>query len=289
MFRFNFGGDELNESIRDETSNAIALDGAKIAEEVIPTSNPSHLPQETIQLSDGFHLIKIVKSSEEVSKSLSNQTVAVSDLVPGEYEGGFKLWEGGIDLADYVRRRYPAEACNGARVLELGCGHGFPGVAALLAGASVHFSDYNKEVLLELTYPTVVANWHASSKNGRELGTPGAPSVRYFGGDWEGLALLLKKLDLEGCYDFILTAETIYSVEGTMKLIRCIKTAMKKGSGLCLLASKVYYFGVGGGIESLMRLLDRDEDLTGEIVATFDDGRSNRRQILEIRWRAAES
>lgn len=43
-------------------------------------------------------------------------------------------------------------------MLELGCGHGLPGVLCLLAGAEVHFQDYNAAVLTGLTAPNVAAN-----------------------------------------------------------------------------------------------------------------------------------
>jgi predicted nicotinamide N-methyase len=45
------------------------------------------------------------------------------------------------------------------QVLELGCGHGLPGVFAALAGASeVGFADFNAEVLTHLTAPNLLAN-----------------------------------------------------------------------------------------------------------------------------------
>jgi len=48
-----------------------------------------------------------------------------SDLVSGVYEGGFKVWEGSVDLVDYLIK----EKVNlkGVKVMELGCGHAFPG------------------------------------------------------------------------------------------------------------------------------------------------------------------
>lgn len=33
---------------------------------------------------------------------LKRDDLSVSDLIPGEYEGGFKLWEGAIDLCHYL-------------------------------------------------------------------------------------------------------------------------------------------------------------------------------------------
>jgi 2-polyprenyl-3-methyl-5-hydroxy-6-metoxy-1,4-benzoquinol methylase len=35
---------------------------------------------------------------------------------------------------------------RGHRVLDLGCGHGLPGLVALQRGAAVDFLDYNREV-----------------------------------------------------------------------------------------------------------------------------------------------
>ena len=64
--------------------------------------------------------------------------------------GGFKLWEGAVDLAQHLCKEYnldklissktdPNHDLVGKRVLELGCGQGLPGIVPLLAGANVHF------------------------------------------------------------------------------------------------------------------------------------------------------
>ena len=66
--------------------------------------------------------------------------------------GGFKLWECAVDLANYLCQQYQinsspvgASFCSscpplsGSSVLELGCGHGLPGILLMLCGASVHF------------------------------------------------------------------------------------------------------------------------------------------------------
>jgi predicted nicotinamide N-methyase len=50
-----------------------------------------------------------------------------------------KLWPAAINLATAIVRRPPAP---GTRVLELGCGSGLAGLAALAAGCEVTFSDY---------------------------------------------------------------------------------------------------------------------------------------------------
>ena len=95
------------------------------------------------------------------------------------YEGGFKLWECAIDLCEYMLAKdlgrpglldgaNPLDRLRltrlraGKRVMELGCGHGLPGILAAQAGeprflcstllsvvaegASVDFCDFNHEV-----------------------------------------------------------------------------------------------------------------------------------------------
>lgn len=74
-----------------------------------------------------------------------SQQIQQNDVVAGEYEGGFKLWEGGVDLAAHVANLWQvdftpsnsseAAVMQGHHVLELGCGAGLPGAVALLAGA----------------------------------------------------------------------------------------------------------------------------------------------------------
>lgn len=59
------------------------------------------------------------------------------------FAGGFKLWECALDLARYLWESAGPKAMEtklqGQRVIELGCGHGIPGIVALLAGAAVDF------------------------------------------------------------------------------------------------------------------------------------------------------
>ena len=71
----------------------------------------------------------------------SAYSLASHDLVKGKYEGGLKLWECAIDLTKYVVRERVVEAMvtlstsKSFRVLELGCGHGVPGIASLMKRA----------------------------------------------------------------------------------------------------------------------------------------------------------
>lgn len=114
-----------------------------------------------------------------------------TDLVTGVYEGGLRVWEGSLDLVRYLdahkdtvlftqdhqdmkKKKKGAkknkkgkgrgggkrsDGGNGARslpslrCLDLGCGHGLPGLYALRAKGSrwrVCFSDFNAEVNVTL-------------------------------------------------------------------------------------------------------------------------------------------
>jgi hypothetical protein len=55
--------------------------------------------------------------------------------------------------------------------------------------------------------------------------------------------------------------------------------------GLALVASKRFYFGVGGGTYSLQSLVEADSRLVYEVVRVFEDGQSNIREIVALRYR----
>ena len=231
--------------------------------------------------------------------------------------GGFKLWEGGMDLADFLAEDTSLSgpgALAGRRALELGCGHGLPGVVALLAGASVHFQDYNGEVLQALTIPCVAANWGVRGRRAVAAAPAAVPDARYFSGDWRSLPALLASLELEGTYDLVLSAETIYSLAGISSLHECIKQVrlraacavaqrpkellvtrqlplgallqcLKRPSGVAYIAAKSFYFGVGGGVAAFLELVQRDGGLSGAVVKVINNGQSNRREIIKLCWK----
>lgn len=128
-------------------------------------------------------LWKVQLDTEACRTALQLEALDVSDLIPGVYEGGLKLWEGSIDLVVELASSFhiahsapgseavgavpdrngqstdnparaqcaadnndkvnttpaPRSSLRGRRVLELGCGHGLPGIVALLGGAHVTF------------------------------------------------------------------------------------------------------------------------------------------------------
>lgn len=168
-----------------------------------------HQTNTTIRIDETFE-VNVVRPDKEMKVD-----DVVTDLIPGLYEGGYKLWECSIDLAEYLARNHCSLSSSlirsinsqPLRILELGCGIGVPGIvgqALLPLGTQLWLSDFNDSVLLETTWPTLEANalpnQHADTQ-----------AVRYtVAGDWLKLSAWLKEHN-EPPFDLILSAETLYS------------------------------------------------------------------------------
>ncbi len=83
----------------------------------------------------------------------------------------------------------------------------------------VDFSDYNREVLEELTVPNVLLNVPAAPHSSDCTVSESSPPVtRFFAGDWASLLATILKPEARQ-YDLILTAETIYNEDNQAKLV----------------------------------------------------------------------
>ncbi|NXE75540.1 MET18 methyltransferase, partial [Cochlearius cochlearius] len=220
-----------------------------------------------------------------VAKSVS----AHSDLIPGVYEGGLKIWECTFDLIDYFSE---AEIqFTNKTVLDLGCGAGLLGIVALRGKAKkVHFQDYNSTVIDEITLPNAVAN---CLNEGSRMGSGGdqktskPPSkrpkkaerlpdaltkCRFFSGEWSEVSqLLLSSNKPFSKYDMILTSETIYNPDYYSALHDTLARLLDK-NGRVYLASKAHYFGVGGGIYLFEKFIVERNVFRTSIVKVIDKG-----------------
>ncbi|KAJ6598449.1 hypothetical protein DFH09DRAFT_1131795 [Mycena vulgaris] len=249
---------------------------------------------------------------------------APSDLVPGVYEGGLKTWECSLDLVDYLDGLEDSDNSYfcGKRILEVGCGTGIPSVYIIHrlfygdsnAGAHVHLQDYNASVLELITFPNIVLAWYMSPASAEYRASapeecppadPTAPgelpitpalksaftvslekhgiSLVFSSGSWESLT---PRLDVKS--DIVLTSETIYRTEALPGLIALLRQACTDAQPLCLVAAKVLYFGVGGGVSEFVRTLESkpmtEKGCAGRTEAVWERKVGVGRQILRIDW-----
>ncbi|XP_057283359.1 histidine protein methyltransferase 1 homolog [Pezoporus wallicus] len=227
-----------------------------------------------------------------VSKSVSSH----SDLIPGVYEGGLKIWECTFDLIDYFSEAEIQFANK--TVLDLGCGAGLLGIVALKGKAEkVHFQDYNSTVIDEITLPNAVANCIRTGSGG-DTKTSQPPSkrpkkaehlpdvltrCRFFSGEWSEVSqLLLSSKKPFSKYDVILTSETIYNPDYYGSLHDTLAQLLDK-NGRVYLASKEHYFGVGGGIPLFEKFIEDRNVFKTSTVKTIDRGLQ--RCIIEMAFK----
>ena len=216
----------------------------------------------------------IAQLSSELGPLLSVANSVHSDLIPGIYEGGMKIWECAHDLIEYLATESAISLC-GRCVLELGCGVGLPGIFALLCGAEcAHFQDFNHGVLSCMTIPSVLASLKSgqSKFNSGQATISGRTSVKtgkeqskwimdrrtkFYFGEWVDFAMGLTQSG-KLPYDIILTSETIYSIPSQPRLLHALKMLTNQNGGLVVVAAKTHYFGVGGSVQMFQDLVAED-------------------------------
>ncbi|EOD19321.1 hypothetical protein EMIHUDRAFT_45571, partial [Emiliania huxleyi CCMP1516] len=192
--------------------------------------------------------------------------VRASDLVPGGYEGGFKLWECAVDLLHELgaRHRDGTLRASGASVLEAGCGAGLPSLLALQLGCRVAvLHDFNAEAHLD---SLLTSQRRAEAAAVVEAAAPSSSPP----------------LPPDG-FDLILTSDTIYDAGAARRLWHLIASQLRRPVGLALVAAKSYYFGVGGSVAAFRTLVEEDGRFSCTSARVVEDGASNRREVLLIR------
>ena len=120
-------------------------------------------------------------------------------------------------------------------------------------------------------------------------------TLEFTTGDWSHFAQTI-----EQPYDLVLTAETIYAENSVSALLDVLQRASRggwenamerlkidgvhsltDGSSLVLVAAKVIYFGVGGGIDGFIQSL---EERRGRHVTVLDVPKGVKRTVLRVGW-----
>ncbi|CAJ1403665.1 unnamed protein product [Effrenium voratum] len=188
------------------------------------------------------------------------QTDEALDAKSVDQRSGVLLWEAALDLGRFLARM-PAPASEGLSVLELGCGHGVPGLVAAKAWKTeVTFHDMSIETLREVTAVNCAAN--------------SVGEAHFLAGDWKTLLRQVQEASL--CYDVMLASEAIYKEDSYDDLLAIFSLAQ-----CAYVAGKRFYFGCGGGTASFARVAEAKgfEVSTAEVL---EDGRSNIREILRL-------
>ncbi|KAF5306993.1 hypothetical protein FQR65_LT07216 [Abscondita terminalis] len=253
MFKFDFlkeshAENENNEDVPDTNiANHIWYTAKEILPNIVTTKNIVKL-NKTKTLSCGNLAIEYINSQPKIIFPEHSNTCMAwaennhSDLTTAIYEGGLKIWECTIDLANVIQE-YEL-SFKDKKVLDLGCGAGIIGLLSFLKGADVYFQDYNEEVITFLTIPNVFLNL----KEELDLS-----NCRFYSGDWSSFLELMK-----GCkFDYIFTSETIYNSSNYCKLYKIFKECLQS-DGVVYVAAKTHYFGVGGGIRQFEEYLKHE-------------------------------
>ncbi|EDM09367.1 similar to 2810422O20Rik protein, isoform CRA_a [Rattus norvegicus] len=257
-------------------------------EHVIPKDCDQVLENKVLEMLPGSQhvstaVVKTISLKEKfpgeniVSQSFSSH----SDLIPGVYEGGLKIWECTFDLMTYFTKAKVKFA--GQKVLDLGCGSGLLGITASKGGArEVHFQDYNGLVIDEVTLPNVVANVPlqgdsnginepAGKRQRKSEVAQETCKCRLFSGEWAEFCKLVLSEKLFVKYDLILTSETIYNPDYYSTLHETLLRLLSR-NGRVLLASKAHYFGVGGGVHLFQKFVEEKGVFETRTLEVIDEG-----------------
>ncbi|KAG7439467.1 uncharacterized protein BT62DRAFT_983419 [Guyanagaster necrorhizus] len=118
--------------------------------------------------------------------------------------------------------------------------------------------------------------------------------LRFFSGSWSSFDLHQSG----GTYDIVLTSETIYRTDSVGSLIDLLQSVSptvdsltsrlsisdgenSSQSYLCLVAAKIFYFGVGGGVTNFVEAVEEKE---GRVETVWEQKVGVGRRIMRIQW-----
>lgn len=240
------------------------------------------------RLPDGSDIKYVKQFTELISQeNLSFKYDPQTDLIKNIYEGGFKVWECTFDLLNYLVENRATISFKNKSVMDLGCGHGLLGILALREGAEhVLFQDFNQEVLHILVKKNLALN-QCSPKDLEQR-------VIFLSGDWDFLQAKISKSvnefeQKEKCsqypqkFDILLLSEVIYNQENYAKIANLVLRFLAE-DGLCIMANKLFYFGVGGSMPEFKEYIDKQyaAQLIQSSLVLINNKKGNKREIIKL-------
>lgn len=118
------------------------------------------------------------------------------------------------------------------------------------------FQDLNSDVLEQLTLPTIYYN----------CGKLGVHKSSFISGAWNDIHESLRTISSERRYPLIIASEILYNEHYYSSIWNIMTSSLAKG-GISVLASKRFYFGVGGGATPFINFIKQQGNVT-EIEVT---------------------
>jgi 2-polyprenyl-3-methyl-5-hydroxy-6-metoxy-1,4-benzoquinol methylase len=195
-----------------------------------------------------------------------------TEVLPFIYEGGMKVWEASFDLLEYLSSNHSRIFSSPIEVMELGCGSGIVSIWLIKRFSEsisrLVFHDLNESVIKYLTYMNL-------SRNCPDF----LGKAQFACGPWNSECEL-------GQYDLILSAETLYNVDYYLDLVEQLRCSLRKPNGKAILASKRFYFGVGGGTTEFIAFVHTTcPSFYARVVSSVSNGSSNVRDVVELGWK----
>ena len=190
---------------------------------------------------------------------------------------GMKVWESSCDLVEYLSTKFVEEQnkknrnWGSTRVLEIGCGHGLPGMWGLKQGCQVDFQDYSADTLKHVTKVNVPINCNEEE----------CKRAKFIAAEWTEMVKWMRQQEESVEYDVIVAAECCYD-EKSFDIIIDLLDKLLSVDGVAFISGKRFYFGCGGGTASFADAVDKYVDLKQKEVWFAENGMSNVREIIQV-------
>ncbi|KAF8324280.1 uncharacterized protein EI90DRAFT_3075664 [Cantharellus anzutake] len=125
-------------------------------------------------------------------------------------------------------------------------------------------------------------------------------SIRLFAGSWEALCIAPGSPLVDASpYTIVLTSETVYRIDSLDSLLRVLQMSsstakpskdVKVPDTLCLVAAKIVYFGVGGGVSEFVRraselsVANADGNKKPRVETVWEQREGVARAVLRLHW-----